>query len=230
MNTSAYLFALFISIGLPILVSIIFILRSRVYFKPILLGVLTFLIFQVFTRVYLIQEILPTQVWYIVFTYQYPLLYVFLLSFTAGLFEECGRAIMMKYFMKKANINHAIAFGIGHGGIEAILFVGIALIMTNPNFVDTQTLFMSGLERLSAMILHIGFSLLVYQAVYQKKRFFVLLAIGAHTLVNFVSVVLMMNGVDMWIVEALLGLMALIALVLIIIKWRNENETLNSIR
>jgi len=167
MNTIAYIFALFISIGLPILVSIIFIIRSRIYFKPILLGVLTFLIFQIFTRVYLIQEILPSQVWYIVFTYQYPILYVFLLSLTAGLFEECGRAIMMKYFMKKANINQAIAFGIGHGGIEAILLVGIALLMTNPIFIDTQSLFMSGLERLSAMILHIGFSVLVYQAIYQ---------------------------------------------------------------
>jgi uncharacterized membrane protein YhfC len=230
MNTIAYLFSLFISIGLPILISIILVFKSRSFFKPIFLGVLTFLVFQVFTRVYLIQEVLPTQVWYIVFTYQYPLLYVFLLSLTAGLFEECGRAIMMKYFMKKANINQAIAFGIGHGGIEAILFVGIALIMTNPIFIDTQSLFMSGLERLSAMVLHIGFSVLVYQAIYQKKRYYVLFAIGVHTLVNFVSVTLMMNGVNLWIVEAVLGLMALIALVIIIVKWRNENETPNSNR
>lgn len=230
MNTIAYIFSLFISIGLPILTSILLIFKSKTYFKPILLGILTFLIFQIFTRVYLIQEILPTQVWYIVFTYQYPLLYVFLLSFTAGLFEECGRAIMMRYFMKKADINQAIAFGIGHGGIEAILLVGIALIMTNPLLIDNQSLFMSGLERLSAMILHIGFSVLVYQALYQKKRYYVVLAIVAHTLVNFVSVVLMMNGVNLWIVEAILGLMAIIALVMIIIKWRNENETLNSSR
>jgi hypothetical protein len=40
----------------------------------------------------------------------------------------------------------------------------------------------------------------------------------------------MMNGVNLWIVEAILGLMAVIALVMIIIKWRNENETLNSSR
>lgn len=227
MNTIAYGFSLFISIGLPILISIFLIIKSRTYFKPIVIGVLTFLIFQVFTRVYVLQEFLPTQVWYILFTYQYPTLYIFLLSFTAGLFEECGRFIMMKLFIKKANIKTAIAFGVGHGGIEAILFVGVALIMTNPILIDTQSLFMSGLERLSAMIIHVTFSVLVYKAVYHAKRWNVLIAILAHTLVNFISVYLMMNGVNLWIVEGILIVMAMIGLAIVHLNWRMENETFN---
>lgn len=227
MNTIAYGFSLFISIGLPILISIFLIIKSRTYFKPIAIGVLTFLIFQVFTRVYVLQEFLPTQVWYILFTYQYPTLYIFLLSFTAGLFEECGRFIMMKLFIKKANIKTAIAFGIGHGGIEAILFVGVALIMTNPILIDTQSLFMSGLERLNAMIIHVTFSVLVYKAVYHAKRGNVLIAILAHTLVNFISVYLMMNGVNLWIVEGILIVMAMIGLAIVHLNWRMENETFN---
>lgn len=226
MNTIAYGFSLLISIGLPILISIFLIIKSKTFFKPIFIGVLTFLIFQVFTRVYLIQEILPTQVWYILFTYQYPILYVFLLSFTAGLFEECGRYIMMKFFIKSANIKTAIAFGIGHGGIEAILFVGIALIMTNPNLIDSASLWMSGIERLGAMIIHITFSVLVYQAVYRGKRWNVLISIFAHTLVNFISVYLMMNGVNLWVVEGILIIMALIGLFTVYVQWRKENETL----
>lgn len=225
MNTVAYGFSLFISIGLPVLISVFLIIKSKTYFKPIILGVLTFLIFQVFTRLYILQEFLPTQVWYILFTYQYPILYIFLLSFTAGLFEECGRFIMMKLFIKKANIKTAIAFGVGHGGIEAILFVGIALIMINPAKVDAQNLFMSGLERLSAMMIHVTFSVLIYKAVYHAKRWYVCIAILAHTIVNFISVYLMMNGVGLWIVEGILASMALLGLVIVYINWRAENET-----
>jgi len=225
MNTIAYIFSLLVSIGLPILISIFLIIKSKSFFKPVFIGVLTFLIFQVFTRVYLVQEVLPTQVWYILFTYQYPILYVFLLSFTAGLFEECGRYIMMKLFIKNANIKTAIAFGIGHGGIEAILFVGIALIMTNPNLIDSASLWMSGLERLSAMFIHITFSVLVYQAVYHGKRWNVFISIIAHTLVNFISVYLMMNGINLWIVESILIVMAIIGLFTVYIQWRKENET-----
>lgn len=43
-------------------------------------------------------------------------------GFMAGLFEETGRFISMKFLMKKnLNKENAIMYGIGHGGIEAIL-------------------------------------------------------------------------------------------------------------
>lgn len=225
MNIIAYGFALLISLIMPILISIFLIVRSKTYFKPIIVGVITFLIFQVFTRIYIIQVILPTQVWYILFTYQYPVLYAFLLSLTAGLFEEIGRYIMMKFILKKMELKHALAFGIGHGGIEAMLFVGLALIMVNPATIDTQNLMMSGLERLSAMIFHCGFSVLVYQMVFKGKKYHLILSITLHTLVNFISVILMMNGVNLWILEGLLLMFALIMLYFIKTQWRYEYET-----
>jgi len=225
MNIIAYGFALFISLIAPILISIILIIQSKTYIKPIIIGVLTFLIFQVFTRIYIIQVILPTQVWYILFTYQYPIIYAFLLSLTAGLFEEIGRYIMMKYILKSMEIKHALAFGIGHGGIEAMLFVGFALIMVNPATLDTQNLLMSGLERLSAIVFHCGFSVLVYQMVFKGKKYHLIYAITLHTLVNFISVILMMNGVNLWILEGLLFIFALLMLYFIKTQWRSEYET-----
>jgi len=220
MNIFAYGFTLLISLLLPLFVSIYLIIRSKSYFKPIIVGVLTFLIFQVFTRIYILQVILPTQVWYILFTYQYPILYAFLLSLTAGLFEEIGRYIMMNYVLKKMDITQALAFGLGHGGIEAILFVGVALLLTNPTLIDTQQLFMAGLERFSAIIFHLGFSVLVYQMIFKSKKFNLLYAISLHTLVNFVSVVLMMNGVNMWIIEGVLFFFAIIMIIFIKSQWR----------
>ena len=225
MNLIAYGFALLVSLILPLLISIFLIVRNKTYFKSIIIGVLTFLIFQVFTRIYIIQVILPTQVWYILFTYQYPILYAFLLSLTAGLFEEIGRYIMMKFILKKMELKHALAFGIGHGGIEAMLFVGFALIMVNPATIDTQNLMMSGLERLSAIIFHCGFSVLVYQMVFNGKKYHLIYSITLHTLVNFISVILMINGVNLWILEGLLLIFALIMLYFIKTQWRYEYET-----
>lgn len=220
MNIIAYGFTLLVSLLLPLFISIYLIIRSKSYFKPILVGVLTFLIFQVFTRIYILQVILPTQVWYILFTYEYPIVYAFLLSLTAGLFEEIGRYIMMKYILRKMDIKKALAFGLGHGGIEAILFVGIALVLTNPMLIDSQQLLMSGLERFSAIIFHLGFSVLVYQMIFKSKKFNLLYAISLHTLVNFVSVVLMMNGVNMWIIEGVLFFFAIIMIIFIKSQWR----------
>lgn len=220
MNIIAYGFTLLVSLLLPLFISIFLIIRSKSYFKPIIVGVLTFLIFQVFTRIYILQVILPTQVWYILFTYEYPILYAFLLSLTAGLFEEIGRYIMMKYILRKMDIKKALAFGLGHGGIEAILFVGIALVLTNPMLIDSQQLLMSGLERFSAIIFHLGFSVLVYQMIFKSKKFNLLYAISLHTLVNFVSVVLMMNGVNMWIIEGVLFFFAIIMIIFIKSQWR----------
>lgn len=220
MNIIAYGFTLLVSLLLPLFICIYLIIRSKSYFKPILVGVLTFLIFQVFTRIYILQVILPTQVWYILFTYDYPIVYAFLLSLTAGLFEEIGRYIMMKYILRKMDIKKALAFGLGHGGIEAILFVGIALVLTNPMLIDSQQLLMSGLERFSAIIFHLGFSVLVYQMIFKSKKFNLLYAISLHTLVNFVSVVLMMNGVNMWIIEGVLFFFAIIMIIFIKSQWR----------
>jgi len=99
--------------------------------------------------------------------------------------------------------------------------------MINPNLLDFASLWMSGLERLSAMVIHITFSVLVYQAVCHMKRWNVLIAITAHTFVNFISVYLMMNGFNLWIVESILIIMAIIGLFTVYVQWRKENETLN---
>jgi len=51
----------------------------------------------------------------------------------AGVFEECGRHIVLKYIMKKNRIReNAVLYGIGHGGIEilAVLLPGMILYLT----------------------------------------------------------------------------------------------------
>ena len=70
---------------------------------------------------------------------------------SAGLFEETGRFLAMKFLMKKTlSKENSVMYGIGHGGIEAVLFVGIHYVvnlvvagMINLGKMDT---FLSGLN------------------------------------------------------------------------------------
>lgn len=56
-------------------------------------------------------------------------LYVLYGGLAAGLFEETGRFLAMKFCMKKTlSRENAILYGIGHGGIEAILIVGLTYV------------------------------------------------------------------------------------------------------
>lgn len=56
-------------------------------------------------------------------------LYALYGGLAAGLFEETGRFLAMKFFMKKTlSRENAILYGIGHGGTEAILLIGFTYI------------------------------------------------------------------------------------------------------
>ena len=59
----------------------------------------------------------------------------------AGVFEECGRHIILKYIMKKDRTReNAILYGIGHGGIEILA----VLLPTMITYLAVAVLFSSG--------------------------------------------------------------------------------------
>lgn len=67
--------------------------------------------------------------------------YVLYGTVMAGVFEECGRHIMMKHIMKKdRSRENAVLYGIGHGGIE-ILAVVLPSIVT---YLAVAVLFSAG--------------------------------------------------------------------------------------
>jgi uncharacterized membrane protein YhfC len=60
-----------------------------------------------------------------------PVLKAFIAAVLAGVFEETGRFVAFKLLNKKnkcEDIGTAFAYGAGHGGIEAIVIVGIAML------------------------------------------------------------------------------------------------------
>ncbi len=197
---------------LPIAICVILIVKNKSYLKPIIIGACTFFIFQIVLRIPLLQ-IISTIPQVQLFFSSNIILNILFLSLTAALFEEIGRVVMIKLFIKKEQLQYknAIAFGLGHGGIEAVLLVGInyiiffivpslALLTATP-----LSLFLAGAERVFTIPLHILFSVFAVLCVKNKNPLFLLFAIILHTLFNYVVIYLaQVVGMDILLVEVML--------------------------
>ena len=137
----------------------------------------------------------------------------------AGVFEECGRHIILKYIMKKNRTpENAVLYGIGHGGIEIlavilpliITYLVIAVLFSKGNVEEALTalkiteetaaaalpsvqaaaafdygmMAMNVLERLLAMLGHIGLTVIVFYGVHSAEKGYLPLAILLHMLMD----------------------------------------------
>ena len=135
-----------------------------------------------------------------------PLLYVIYGICMAALFEETARLVFFKWLEKKRALedSDALAYGLGHGGLE-LLYLGMGSLISllilfsllessNPdlaNLLPKTTLetvqslsawqvYLLGVERVLALIMQIGLSFWVYQAVRQKNWIYLVTAYGLH--------------------------------------------------
>lgn len=78
-----------------------------------------------------------------------PWIYALYVGLMAGLFEESGRLVSFYFVLRRHNsIGDALAYGVGHGGLEAILLVGVTML---NNLVLSIMIRVSGLEHVTAM-------------------------------------------------------------------------------
>ena len=161
-------------------------------------------------------------------------------SYTAGLFEETARLLLMLWLLKHLRRwIDGVSFGLGHGGIEAVLLLGIANVnnlvlgvlinsggwdavaQTLPGetaeqlrsaLVDTSPwmFLLGGVERLAAISLHIACSLLVLAGiVHGRKLLGWVAAVLLHGSFNLVAVAMAGAGVNLVLVEAVLVALAI---------------------
>lgn len=220
------IFTVGITLFLPIMAGLIATL-CRKSAKGVLLGMTCFLVFQVFTRLPLLQSVLPQWAGFVLFQTVAPVWYLGFLALTAGLFEECGRYIMIRLFFKKSTCRDSIAFGIGHGGIESILLVGIPLLSMlvtqggAPAGFQTMDFFLVAIERFFAMLVHIGLSVMVWKSVISKK-YMLWTAVLVHSVFNFTGGILTHIGVPIYLIELVAGLFA--AALLLYTVWMVRRE------
>jgi uncharacterized membrane protein YhfC len=133
----------------------------------------------------------------------------------AALYEETGRYLAMRFFVKPAgDPGTAVSYGIGHGGTESILIgamgqingivmavmlnlgrldamlahkvpaAAIAKLHQTLAHLDFGTALVGGIERVSALLIQIALSLLVWRAVSKKQIGWYFLALLMHFAVD----------------------------------------------
>ena len=177
-----------------------------------------------------------------------PALLALVTGLFPGVFEETGRLIAFKTILKKRkNRETSISYGIGHGGFEVILILGLtyiqyivyAVMLNTGTFgtvidqvasqtpeqlgsVRTVVGFLTGfsfadfgiafVERIFAVLFHIGASILVFYACRDKKRFWLYpVAIVLHTGMDFIAALSIFNVISFspWVMEGIAAVFGL---------------------
>lgn len=120
------IFSLCISIALPVVLLIVVHKKTKARMAMVVIGAATFFLFAMVLEQILHAVVLGVggeritgNIW----------IYGLYGGLAAGLFEEVGRFVAMRFAMKKQlNLPNALMYGVGHGGIEAILIVGLASV------------------------------------------------------------------------------------------------------
>lgn len=187
-----------ICFGIPLGYLVYIIATKKASAKYYFCGVMVFLVSQVFLRLPIIEKLLPKMDWYLFMQNVYPVIYCIFLGITAGIFEECGRYIGFKVFLKNnRTLENGIAFGMGHGGIEAMLIAGLSnvqelILILNGNDAILRNsgyfqILSSGIERISCIAIHVGLTLIVLYGVKIGKKRYLLLAILIHGIIDTFS-------------------------------------------
>lgn len=117
-----------VAMPLALLIAAVKKLSAKVF--PALIGAATFIIFAMvleqFSHMFFIagsgsvaQTVRST-----------PALYILYAGLAAGVFEECGRLFAYRFMLKKRldDKTTSISYGIGHGGVEAVIVVGLGML------------------------------------------------------------------------------------------------------
>lgn len=229
-----------ISIGIPIGVLLYIIVKRRDYLKSYLIGALVFFLSQIVLRLPILNFLSINADWYIMLSSVYPIVYSIILGLSAGVFEEVGRFLGFKLGPKKnRTYKDGLAFGIGHGGIEVILITGISSIsnlmavislhngsFNSVNYGMTSEKAMSvyssltefqvligGFERLFAMCIHIGMTIMVLYGINKGQKRYLLFAIILHGIVDSMLGILQYFGVGAIGIEVWVMICAIVSVI-----------------
>jgi uncharacterized membrane protein YhfC len=201
-----------IAIGLPVALFLMWKKRYDLKLIPLLVGAGMFVAFALVLEPLLHQVILkPSADGDIALMRDAPLLFVLYAALAAGIFEETARLIAFTFLKRRyEGIGTGLSYGIGHGGIEAILLAGLVMInnivlsiMINTGFAaalgdlpqvtaaidnlintDAHLFLIGGLERIAALAIQISLSVLMWIAVNNRKLWLYPVAIALHALID----------------------------------------------
>ncbi len=117
-----------LGIAVPVCLSLYLVRRFHVKLSTILIGAGTFFLFALVLESLMHQWVLKGPHGAVIM--DNTLLFALYGGLAAGIFEETGRFLSMKFLMKKEPSEPlpGIAYGVGHGGMEMLIIFGITMI------------------------------------------------------------------------------------------------------
>ena len=227
-----------ISIGLPVGLFIFWYKKYNLKFLPMFVGMSAFILFAiVLEQIMHVIVLRPNEDGSIDLIKNSPVLFILYGIFAAGVFEETARFLSFKLLKKKlSGIGTGLSYGIGHGGIEALLIAGLAMISNVAASIMLNTgntaplgddpallaqldilattspvLFLaSGFERVIAISAHISLSMFVWCSVTVKGKLWMYpAAIVMHAIVNLAPAMFQAGFINsIWFVELMIILPA----------------------
>ncbi|MDD4850362.1 MAG: YhfC family glutamic-type intramembrane protease [Gemmiger sp.] len=223
-----------LALGVPLVLVVLCCRRSKHALRWILVGALCFMVGA------MLLEQLCHQLVFGLFPgiAQSVPLYVLYGCLAAGVFEETARLVGLSILCRGGKGNTALtgfAYGVGHGGIEALLLGGSAVAInagallqayTQPASMEPAqlaalagmqpfTFVLPGVERVAALTLHIALSVLVWMVVTKRvPGWFYLVAVALHAVADCPAALYQVGafgqtGSAVWLCEALVLAIAL---------------------
>lgn len=205
----------------PFILGIIARKRLGVGWKYFWFGALVFLVFQLLTRVPLILVLAGTVLASLLRT-STAFIWTWLVieAVTAGLFEETGRYVGYRLFMRREpkTWSKAVMYGLGHEGLESMVVLGGGHILTLLTIISLSAINVNNLpvaqrqiiiqqvaainaqpiwlpllaiwERFWSFPLQVALSVMVLQVFRRQQMRWLFLAILFHALIDFLSLAL----------------------------------------
>jgi len=162
------------------------------------------------------------------------------LGLSAGLFEELFRYGMFRWWAKDARSwSRGMMTGAGHGGAEAMLLVGVPVLLVFVNMsiarlpaiqstltpvqdqavdaywsVPWYAALLGALERFFTIPVQIALAVIVLQTFMRGQGFWVWLAVFYHALIDAIAV-LAARSIGVYWTEAIIGIFALLSVIII---------------
>lgn len=205
----------------PFILGIIARKRLGVGWKYFWFGALVFLVFQILTRVPLILVLTGTVLGPLLRTsIAFTWAWLVIEAVTAGLFEEIGRYVGYRLFMRREpkTWSKAVMYGLGHEGLESMVVVGGGHILTLLTIISLSAINVSSLpvtqrqvilqqaaainaqpiwlpllavwERCWSFPLQVALSVMVLQVFRRHQMRWLFLAILFHALIDFLTLAL----------------------------------------
>lgn len=214
--------ALLITIALPVSVGIWFNRKYQLPWRIILYGVMGYLVMQSVASLILSGvNALVANGTLVLSETALATLQLVLSILLAAILGVAVRWALMRYFPEKLNtLEPAFGIGLGYGGAESVMIVGLQLLitfitmLTNLNYqsasagldpdlvtqldalwaVSPLIPLAGSLERLAALVMHLTVTILILQFFLHQKKLYLLAAVGVELVVNGFVVGLAQTG------------------------------------